>query len=886
MKNRYLIFFLLFLLPLEMCCQVVISGRVISSNNNTGLSDINVMLLTRDGKSFYTYTITGEEGCYKLSCHAKVDSLMLKVTGFNIKEQAIIIENRTQIVDLQVEEQALNIREVTVKAAPISRRSDTVNYYVANFIDSLDRSIGDVLKKMPGIEVRESGEIRYLGKSINRFYVEGLDLLKGRYGVGTRNIQAKDIATVQILENHQPIKALKDIDFSTDPAINLKLRESAKGTFNSVVQVGGGYKPAMWNGELNTMFFGRKFQTLNTYKTNNTGEDVSRELKSLYGGLDATVSLLGILAPGAPAIDRQRYLNNNVHAVSVNTLNVLKNDYQLNINGSYLHDRQIFEASSVTTYYLQDSPPLVIPEISSASRKTDQVNLGIELTANTEKMYLKNNLTLEGSRNIDHGQILKAADTVQQDYTVPSGIRVRNVFNLVKPLPSMRFSCSSVTDFSETPSSLKVTPLMYPGIFGPDVAAAGGSFQELNSRRFSTNNSVSLHKTVRGWTFSLWGNANWQRERMTARLSPMEENPGSTNVPDSLQNHISWNKLDLILSPGVTFRSSGRFQWDAGLHGSLNFRDLTLKDLPGNAVLQQMSRFYLDPRLNINATLSNNLKISANAMTSHITGGLYETYTGYIMTDYRTVQNRSGIISESRYTSCSVTLNYGNAILSLFGAMEASYWISHSNVLYGTEYSGSLSRLTAYAFDNTARGIRTNASFGKRFDAIATTVTLKGGYNYSHRDILRQGTLMNTAYRTYNAGLEIMSRIGESIITEYSGTWYNSRSRIIESSQQLDPIRMLTQKATLKYIITKKWSCNLSAEHSFNSSISSGDRNMLFLDIQTRYKTKRFDYTLEARNLLNTKYFNTASYSDITAYIYSYTLRPFSVLLKVRFSIR
>ena len=225
----------------------------------------------------------------------------------------------------------------------------------------------------------------------------------------------------------------------------------------------GGYKPAMWNGELNTMFFGRKFQTLNTYKTNNTGEDVSRELKSLYGGLDATVSLLGILAPGAPAIDRQRYLNNNVHAVSVNTLNVLKNDYQLNINGSYLHDRQIFEASSVTTYYLQDSPPLVIPEISSASRKTDQVNLGIELTANTEKMYLKNNLTLEGSRNIDHGQILKAADTVQQDYTVPSGIRVRNVFNLVKPLPSMRFSCSSVTDFSETPSSLKVTPLMYPG---------------------------------------------------------------------------------------------------------------------------------------------------------------------------------------------------------------------------------------------------------------------------------------------------------------------------------------------------------------------------------------------------------------------------------------
>ena len=226
--------------------------------------------------------------------------------------------------------------------------------------------------------------------------------------------------------------------------------------------------------------------------------------------------------------------------------------------------------------------------ISDTLFGTVSINLAFEVTGNTEKMYLKNNLVLEGSRNIDHGQILKSADTVLQDFSVPSAIRLRNTFNLVKPFLSLRLFCSSVTDYSDTPSSLKVTPLLYPGIFGTDVQAARGSFQELDSRRFSTNNSVSLHKTVRGWTFSLWGNANWQQERMTARLSPLEENPESTTVQDSLQNHLSWNKLDLLLSPGVTFRSSGRFQWDAGLHCSLNFRDITLKDFMENAVLHLM----------------------------------------------------------------------------------------------------------------------------------------------------------------------------------------------------------------------------------------------------------------------------------------------------------
>jgi hypothetical protein len=55
-------------------------------------------------------------------------------------------------------------------------------------------------------------------------------LLQGRYGLATNNISAKDVAIVQIMENHQPIKALKDRSFSDQAAINLKLKDAAKGT--------------------------------------------------------------------------------------------------------------------------------------------------------------------------------------------------------------------------------------------------------------------------------------------------------------------------------------------------------------------------------------------------------------------------------------------------------------------------------------------------------------------------------------------------------------------------------------------------------------------------------------------------------------------------------
>lgn len=73
---------------------------------------------------------------------------------------------------------------------------DTLNYNVASYTQQGDRVIGDVLKKMPGIVVSKDGGISFNGKNISNFYVEDMDLLQGRYGLATNNINAKDVTTI------------------------------------------------------------------------------------------------------------------------------------------------------------------------------------------------------------------------------------------------------------------------------------------------------------------------------------------------------------------------------------------------------------------------------------------------------------------------------------------------------------------------------------------------------------------------------------------------------------------------------------------------------------------------------------------------------------------
>ena len=140
--------------------------------------------------------------------------------------------------------------------------------------------IGDVLKKLPGIKVSENGAITYQGEPINRFYIEGLDLLRAKYGIATNNIPADAVEKVQVLENHQPVKLLRDQVFSQQAAINLKLKKEKLGRPVINAEAGGGFTSSegLWEGKLMAMEMARSWQSLYTFKTNNTGRNLTDEL--------------------------------------------------------------------------------------------------------------------------------------------------------------------------------------------------------------------------------------------------------------------------------------------------------------------------------------------------------------------------------------------------------------------------------------------------------------------------------------------------------------------------------------------------------------------------------------------------------------------------------
>ncbi|MDR3227608.1 MAG: carboxypeptidase-like regulatory domain-containing protein, partial [Prevotellaceae bacterium] len=748
MKRTFLI---LSLLSVCFCAkaQITISGIIRDEASSKPVADANVILQNKTTTAIYAYTITDENGKYSVACNVKTDSLQILITGLNVRETRIFVAAKTQTKDINVTTESLQIKEVKVKADPIVRRSDTIDYFVNSFADQSDRTIGDVLKKMPGIDVAPNGRISYNGKPINKFYIENLDMLEGRYGIATNNIQAKDIARVQVYENHQPTKVLQGVQHSDAAAINLTLKEDAKGTFNAVFQLGGGYKPAMWNGEFVAMYFARKFQTMSTYKTNNSGDDVSREFLSHTDDSQEyyTASQISIQKPTTPNVSQNRYLQNNIHTVSFNSLNRISQDIDIKANAIYVHDKQKSFGNSITAYHLPVKMQDIYEDII-ARTTTDKAEASAEYLANTKTAFIKNKLQVNAMWNNNFGTVQTNADNVMQNFKNPQ-MSVSDVFALINVYNGFQLHIGSQNSFTKSSVQLNVTPLLYPYIFDNNSNFTG-TMQDMNSSNFKSKTSIFTSKQMRNFDFAISAGYDLNIEKMTSSLVPFDIAQINYASADSLHNNIQWNQFKLFVAPNIRYNLSNLFNVNFGmpvvyLYQYSNDKIIDIKN--------KRNKFIVEPSLQISHKISVNTSISAGASISNYNGNLYDIYSGYIMNNYRTIANNMAFFNDAVSQNYNISLSYGDAIRSLFGSLSAIYYNNKNKLMQNINYAGVLTQISSRKIDNTYDGYILSGKISKRYDNIASTFGLFSTYRKSFNDLLRQDILLKYISDYINIGL-------------------------------------------------------------------------------------------------------------------------------------
>ncbi|WP_372643815.1 hypothetical protein, partial [Ancylomarina sp.] len=503
------------------------------------------MLLQKENDGgIIAFGISNNKGEYTIGFKSDRDSIFIKTQSLNYSGQQLWLTNKTQVQNFTLFTEVKELKEVRIKASPIRQHGDTISYSVPAFLGKNDQVIADVINKLPGLEVESDGRILYQGTPIRKFYIEGMDLLEGRYNLANNNLPAESVASVQVLENHEPIKLLRNITSTDKASLNIKLKRNIALTGKA--KIGMGISPLLWNANITPMLFNKKQQLICSYQANNTGKDVATDLKSfsfedLMDMLDNNTEkeeLLGIKNLSTPNFTSARYLDNNIHLLSTNYLLKLNNDLQLRVNSSYLNDYQKHNGGSRSEYHLGNDTIILQEKISNRLSKRSLIN-DFTLSRNSDRNYLKNTLKIQAYWDAQLGRVIQNTDPIRQDYQNPFQSFSNNL-KWIKPLGKKMWQFASFVSYNKAPQSLLIKPGVYEDIFNSGKTY-NAILQEAKNEELNFNHSVSLINKIKRWNFTHKIGYQHQQKDFDSRMY-LSDNLIETDLGKEFQNQLNFRK--------------------------------------------------------------------------------------------------------------------------------------------------------------------------------------------------------------------------------------------------------------------------------------------------------------------------------------------------------
>lgn len=876
--NTYILL-LFFLVFFKSYSQSVITGLV-NDENGQPLSGATIIISKNSSSSILAYDISNSLGEFETKVNDISSSLILKVSYLGYTTWIKNISNKKQQIQIQLLPSTENLKEVFVEAKIIQQHGDTLSFSVAAFKDQKDRVIADVIKKMPGIEIMPSGVILYQGTPIQKYYIEGLDLMEGRYNLANENISADDVSKVQILENHQPIKILDSLVFSERSSLNIKLKK--KLTISGNAELGSGFTPLLWKAKFIPMLFSKKRQAIVTYQSNNTGTDISRQIHNFSSeNSDNNTSIektnwLALTQLSEPPFLQELWLDNNVHLASVNALQQLKKDAILKLNVSYLNDFQKQHGSSNTRFF---TPTDTISLLENNRNKLFTSNLQSKLIIekNTKKNYVKNSFELNKYWD-SKGGITQLTDAkLEQNLSNPF-IAVRNKLQLITTLGKQLIDFQSNVGYTKTNQDLEVIPGQFLNILNN-----GRPYSKINqlleSTRLFADNSASFTKSLKQLTIASKIGFAIQNQQLNSDLIVSE------NQQDIAQDFI--NRLDFTTSKGyfenvMQFRSKDEF-WKLRLTMPISTIKIKFEDqnYPNS---RSLNRLVFEPNFYLQKKLTTFWETSITAGLNYNYGDVRRLYSGFMLTNYRNLNRYNAPISQQVNQIYSGTISYRNPIKQIFIKGAYSFSRTKNNLLYKNEIdeNGAVI-LEAIESDNFINYNNYSLGGSKYFKKIKTTIKLNARYNQSNQEQLLNDTFTNVEINNIQMNANLDAEIFSWLSSQYVGTISIYKS----SFDKIELEQVTTNKHALNlfFYITDNQYLKFTNEY-YSNSLSKENASNYFLNFgyQYTFKQSNIDLNLSWNNVLNTKEFVNVYSAEFSYVENSYKLRPSQVVASIKFS--
>ena len=751
----------------------------------------------------------------------------------------------------------------------------TVSYNVAIFTDIRDKKLEDVMSKMPGISLdEESGRYTYNGLTIDRMYIDGKDVLEGNYSA-IYNMKPEDVERLEITENHVYMKVMRGKQFSNSASINVVMTKEETQKWFGSIKGGLGLSPLLVNTDLIAMRIGNKWQTTLLFQTDNTGLSLGNAVK-WFGGTDTEdawdgdpYSLSGInysvknfldLEPElAPlALDRVRFNRSGVF--NLGTTVQLKNDYQLNLQLLFHSDRLTAYNGTETAYYMDGGQTIDYVSTERAKNHQNDIQADLVLLSNTDKYFLRNNLSFATQWYDTHTIVTGSAPNTMNGTNHP--ILLKNNFQYKLPLGENVLTIGANAGLYTRPQNLTVTK-----------EREGTIRQEISSYSAYAETKIMLDRRIGNHlTFSLDAGVSGNLRKLDADMLEL--------VDHELQNVKSrFNAFYAYSGASLTYISD---HLQATVRLPFNYMQYGLKDLM-NQSRQHKSKYFFSPELTLNYIPFQFLSLNLEASLDNNEHPHMNIFNGMLFSDFRTLNEGYSGFNGSKSTNAQLTAS--------FSWPKSSFFVNaHVGYLGTREYWGEVMELdTEYMINRYTDDIGDeklyNASIdiSKGFESFKGMVGIKVGTTLLDTDIDRNGVTLAFKNRIFNVSPYINGRLNSwwNVVYKLHYTRHNTE---MDDSSTSFVFHDYNHSLEMIFSPWRKFNFSILGEHYHTEFVDNLTKDLVLFDFKAEYNlTDNLQLILSAKNILNQKSYNlTIEDTDMFSKSFSsYDIRPRNLLLSL-----
>ncbi|MEL0300283.1 MAG: carboxypeptidase-like regulatory domain-containing protein [Flavobacteriaceae bacterium] len=418
MKTRF--FFLLIALSFFTKAQEVKLSGVVRDSLAKPLELASLVAINKASNALDAYTMTDANGNFSLKLKTNTAyKIQVSALGLQTINDNVTTAQTNLIRDYELRADIV-LDEVVVKM-PVLIRGDTLIYDADSFKNGSERKLEDIIDKLPGVEINDSGQIEVEGKVVNKLMVNGKDFFDGDTKIATKNIPSSTVDKIQVLKNYGEVGQLRGVGNNQDNvAINIKLKQGKESFWFGNVTTGAGDSPTeeLYLVQPKLFYYSPKYSINFIGDMNNIGEVAlsRRDIRGFGGGFRSPSRQSGTsINLGDNSLN---FLTNQSNAQRIENKLATGNfsyspNEKLDLTGFLIFNSSIIDAKENSFIQYTDTR-LQIPDETTEETSEERSNQGLLKLSASYKPNFNN--------QVDYDILVRASDDRQQQNVLSSVI--------------------------------------------------------------------------------------------------------------------------------------------------------------------------------------------------------------------------------------------------------------------------------------------------------------------------------------------------------------------------------------------------------------------------------------------------------------------------------